>query len=121
MIGKLVTVIFLTLSLISASCASHTAVYPAPVNIQSVIKPGDTVKIVTKDNEETSFVVVEVTDEAIVGENVKVLFTDITKLEEQTVSAGENFGIITIITLGVAAGAAAGAVAGAAGVAAGGF
>ena len=56
-------------------------------------------RIVTKDNEETEFVVVEVTDEAIVGENQKVLFTDIIKLQEQTVSAGENFGIITIITL----------------------
>jgi hypothetical protein len=107
MIGKLLTVIFLTLSLISASCASHTAVYPEPVNIQSVIQPGDTVKIVTKDNEETSFVVVEVTDEAIVGESETVLFTDITKLQEQTVSAGENFLIITIMTLGVAAGGAA--------------
>jgi len=121
MTGKLLTAIFLTLSLISASCASHTAVYPEPVNIQSVIKPGDTVKIVTKDNEETSFVVVEVTDEAIVGESETVLFTDITKLQEQTVSAGKNFLIISIITLGVAAGAAAGATAGAAGVAAGGL
>jgi hypothetical protein len=115
MTEKLLTAIFLTLSLISVSCASHTAVYPAPVNIQSVIKPGDTVKIVTKDNEETSFVVVEVTDEAIVGESETILFTDITKLQEQTVSAGKNFLIISIITLGVAAGAAAGATAGAAG------
>jgi hypothetical protein len=106
MTGKLLTAIFLTISLISASCASHTAVYPEPVNIQSVIMPGDTVKIVTKDNEETSFVVVEVTYEAIVGESETVLFTDITKLQEQTVSAGENFLIITIMTVG--AGAAGG-------------
>ena len=102
MIGKLLTVMFLTLSLISASCASHTLVNPEPVNIQSNIKPGDTVKIVTKDNEETSFVVVEVTEEAIVGESETVLFADITELQEQTVSAGEKFLIISIITLGVA-------------------
>ena len=106
MIGKLLMAIFLILCVIFASCASHTAVYPDPVNIQSVIKPGDTVKIVTKDNQETEFVVTEVTDEAIVGENQKILFTDITKFEQQTVSAGENFMIITLITLGVAAGAA---------------
>jgi hypothetical protein len=112
MIGKLLTTIFLTLSLISASCASHTAVYPEPVNIQSVIKPGDTVKIVTKDNKETEFLVVEVTDEAIVGENETVLFADITKLEEETVSAGENFLIITIMTLGAAAEGAGGAAGG---------
>jgi len=57
------------------------------------------VKIVTKDNEETSFVVVEVTDEAIVGESQTVLFTDITKLQKQTASAGEKILIISIITL----------------------
>jgi len=36
-------------------------------------------------------VVVEVTDEAIVGESETVLFTDITILRKQTVSAAENF------------------------------
>jgi len=105
---KYFSLMVLVVSLIAASCASHTAVYPEPVNIQSVIKPGDTVKIVTKDNEETSFVVIEVTDEAIVGENQTVLFTDITKLQEQTVSAGENFLIITIMTVGAGAEAAGG-------------
>ena len=59
----------------------------------------------TKDKQETRFVVTEVTDEAVIGENQKVLFTDIAKLQEQTVSAGENFGIITLITIGVATGA----------------
>ncbi len=113
---KYFALMLLVFCLISASCASHTAVYPEPVNIQSVIQPGDTVKIVTKDNQETEFVVTEVTDEAIVGENQKLLFTDIIKLQEQTVSAGENFGIITMITLGIAGGAAAGVVGGAAAV-----
>ncbi len=94
-------------SSIMSSCASHTAVYPDPVNIQSVIKPGNTVKVVTKDNQETKFIVTEVTDEAIIGENQKVLFTDIAKLQEQTVSAGENFGIISLFIIGGAAGAAA--------------
>ena len=70
--------ILLVFSLILASCASHTAVYPDPVNIQSVIQPGDTVKIVTKDNQETEFVVAEVTDEAIVGENKGRLFSTTT-------------------------------------------
>ena len=69
MIHKYFSFIVLVVSLISVSCASHTAVYPEPVNIQSVIEPGDTVKVVNKDNEETKFVVVEVTDEAIVGES----------------------------------------------------
>jgi len=102
MIGKLLTVIFLGISVIFASCASHTAVYPDPVNIQSVIQPGDTVKIVTKDNQEIEFVVTEVTDEAIIGENIKVPLNDITEMKEEIVSAGENLLIITILTVGVA-------------------
>ncbi len=87
--------------LILASCASHTAVYPDPVNIQSVIEPGDTVKIVTKDNQETEFEVTEVTDEAIFGENIKVLLSDITGMKQETVSAGKNALMITILTVGV--------------------
>jgi len=111
MIGKLLMAIFLTLSLISASCASHTLVSPEPLSIQTLIRPGDTVEIVTKDTEETSFVVVEVTDEAIVGyeplftevgEYETVLFTDITKLQKQTDSAEKNFLNIAIIILAVA-------------------
>jgi len=97
--------IIVVFSLILASCASHTAVYPDPVNIQSVIQPGDTVKIVTKDNQETEFVVAEVTDEAIVGENIEVPLNDIMGMKQETVSAGENALIITILTLGVASAA----------------
>lgn len=103
MIMKLLPVMFLIVPLVFASCASHTAVYPEPVNIQSNIQPGDTVKIVTKDNEETEFVVVEVTDEAIVGESQTVAFTNITILEKQTASAGKNFLVISLATIGVAA------------------
>ena len=102
MTGKIIIALFLTIFLISASCASHTAVYPEPVNIQSVIEPGDTVRIVTKDNQETEFVVTEVTDEDIIGENIRVPLNDITGMEEETVSAGKNALNIAILTLGVA-------------------
>ena len=47
-------------------------------------------KVVTKDDEETSFVVVEVTDEAIVGENMIVLFNDIIYLQEKTNGQHDN-------------------------------
>jgi len=101
-------------SLISASCASLRAVYPDPVNIQSIIEPGDKVKIVTIDNQEAEFEVVEVTDEYIIGGNIKVPHKDITGMKEETASAGENITKITIITIG----AAAGVIGGVAGVAA---
>ena len=101
--GKSLAVFFLIVAMIATSCASYVKVHPEPVNIQSILKQGDTVKIVTKDNREIEFVVVEVSDEAIIGQNETVLFTDISKLEEMSVSAGENILVITVITLGTAA------------------
>lgn len=100
MTQKSLPVILSTLFLISASCAAHDSIPLAPGNIQALIEPGDKVRIVTKDNEETEFVVAEVTDEAIVGENVEIAFADITKLEEETASTGDNT-VFNIFTIGV--------------------
>ena len=82
--------------------------HPERINIQSLLRQGDTVKIVTKDNREIEFIVVEVSDEAIIGENETVLFSDISKLEEKRLSEqGKNALVITgkilLITLYVAA------------------
>jgi len=106
--GKILAVFLLIVAMIATSCASYVKVHPEPVNIQSVLKQGDTVKIVTKDNREIEFIVVEVSDEAIIGENETVLFTDISTLEKMSVSAGKNTLVITgkilLITLYVALG-----------------
>lgn len=96
------------LCLLLASCASHTNVHPDPVNIQSVIQPGDKVKIVTIDNQEAEFEVTEVTDEYIIGESIKVSLEDITGMKEETASAGTNALLITIFTLSVGAAAVVG-------------
>ncbi len=107
-VGKRLLLVFIISNLITASCASYVKVHPEPVNIQSVLKQGDTVKIVTKDDREIEFIVVEVSDEAIIGENETVLFTDISKLEEKGLSEkGKNALVITgkilLISLYVAA------------------
>jgi len=106
--GKGLMLVFMVCNLITASCASYAKVYPEPIHIQSLITPGDTVKIVTKDNREIEFVVVEVSDEAIIGENETVLFTDISTLEKMNVSAGKNALVITgkilLITLSMGLG-----------------
>jgi len=94
----------LIVPLIFYSCTSHRTIEANNLNIQFHIKPGDKVRVQTKDNQKTEFVVTEVNDEAILGQNQKVLFTDIEKLQKQTVSAGENFGLITLTTIGAAAG-----------------
>ena len=71
--------------------AGNVGVKPDPSSIQRFIEPGDKVKIVTKDDEKISFVVVDVTDNAILGESDAVLFTNIGKLQKETVSGTVNF------------------------------
>ena len=93
-ISRELAVFFLILNMIATSCASYLKVHSEPINIQSLLKKGDTVRIVAKDKREIEFVVVEVSDEAIIGENEKVLFTDIFILEEMSVSTEENIVII---------------------------
>jgi len=55
----LFTIILITFT--AYSCASYVKIYPLPINIKSMIEQGDTVKIVTKDNEEIQLKVKEVT------------------------------------------------------------
>ena len=75
--------LIIIISFIAYSCAAtYDPVYPEPVNIKTIINPGDSVKITTKDKKEYEFIVVDITEDAIVGESEKVLFTEINKLQE---------------------------------------
>jgi len=94
---KILTVMYAIVPLIFSSCASHTAIEANTSDIQTHIQPGDKVRVVTKDNEESEFEVVEVTDEAIVGENVKILFADIAQLEEVKTSNLVQVAFITVL------------------------
>jgi len=101
-ISRGLVVFFLILTIIATSCTSYEKVRPERINTQTLLRKGDTVRIVTKDKREVEFVVVEVSDEAIIGENEKVLFTDIYLLEEKSGSAGEtvlHIGYIVFIIL----------------------
>jgi len=66
-------------------------VCPEPINIKSIIAPGDIVRVTTKDKREVEFKVVEVTDEAIIGDTETIDFSNISKLEEMTVLEITNF------------------------------
>ncbi len=113
--SKLFLLFIIITSFLAYSCApTYDPVYPEPVNIKTIIKPGDSVKITTKDKKEYEFIVVDITEDAIVGESEKVLFTEINKLQEMTVTSGENtsrgvVGTILIILMGAAAGASSAA------------
>jgi len=88
---NIVFVICLGLNLMFASCApKFTPVYPEALNIQSTIKPGDSVKIVTKTDEEFQFKVQEISSEAIMGEEEKIMFTDIHYIEKTTPKEFKN-------------------------------
>ena len=88
----LFTIIIITF--LAYSCApTYSPVNPEPVNIKTIIKPGESVKVTTKDNKEYEFIVVEITEDAIVGETEKVLFEDINKLQKMVVlTSGEKAG-----------------------------
>ena len=88
--------LFLISATVGISCAaSYRAVPHDPdsdyLAIKWIFTPGDKVRVTTIDNRKVEFKVVKVTDEAIIGENEKVLFTDISNLEEMTAIAWENF------------------------------
>ena len=89
---------FLIIILLVSSCTSHRVIEANKPNIQSHLKPGDKVRVITKDSQEHEFKVVEVTDEAIVGENQTIMFRDISNLEKVSSNVGK---IILYTSLGV--------------------
>ena len=94
--------IFLILAFIVSSCASYTGVRSYPTDIQSTLNTGDTVKITIKDGRKVELKVVEVTSEAIVGENEAIPYSDIQTLEQKTTSTGDKilgYGLLTAFFL----------------------
>jgi len=87
-----ITLLFITIIIIfTSSCANkYTPVYPEPLNIQSTIKQGDHVKIITTTDEEFQFKVQEISSEAIMGSEQKVMFTDIYNIEKTTAKEFKN-------------------------------
>ena len=96
MTQKLLTLMIMIVPLIFSSCTSHTAIETDDPNIQSVLLPRDKVRIVTKDNRETQFEVVKVTDEQIVGESENIKFSNIDQLEKIQISSGAKVLLYTV-------------------------
>lgn len=82
MAHKSLLLICLSLLLLFISCASHTAVEPEPSHIQFFIQPGESVRVVTYDNKVMEFIVEQVTEDALITRNQKVLYKDIKELDE---------------------------------------
>jgi len=78
-----------------ASCTSLKPVRSDQVH--SSLKAGDTVQIVTKDGTQTTFEIVAVTTDAIVGRDHRIAFTDIAELQKREISAGKTAGLVGAI------------------------
>lgn len=86
--------ILIAFLLLLASCspfASYVNIENNTPSIKALIEPGDKVRIITNENEKLSFVVVDVTEDAILGESDTVHFANISKLQKERVSGTKNF------------------------------
>ena len=69
--------------------AANTEVIP------SRIKPGDEVRLTTRDGRVREFIIKEVTDKQLVGENESVVdLSDITDIERREFSTGKTVGLV---------------------------
>lgn len=65
--------------------------------VHSSLKAGDTVQIVNKDGTQTTFEIVAVTSDAIVGRDRRIAFSDIAELQKREVDAGKTAGLVAAI------------------------
>jgi hypothetical protein len=65
--------------------------------VQTSLKAGDTVSIVTRDGRKAEFEIVAVTPEAIVGKDQRVELADIAELQKREISFGKTAGLVGII------------------------
>ncbi|MDD2736883.1 MAG: hypothetical protein PHF56_23360 [Desulfuromonadaceae bacterium] len=77
-----------------------------PVEAQSVlsrIKPGDTLRLTTRDGKVREFILKEATDRELVGESERVNLSDITDLERREFSTGKTVGLVigTIVIIAI--------------------
>jgi hypothetical protein len=81
--------LLLPLALLTA-CAQWWQVRPWPDFVGAEIKPGDQVRIETRDGDRSKLVVAAVEDDRIVGENQTFLLKDIVQLEKRSKTPPAN-------------------------------
>lgn len=61
-------------------------------SLEGKVSAGDTVEVVTRDGRVQTFVVTEVTPDALVGANTRIAREDISRLQVNAVHKGRTFG-----------------------------
>ena len=98
------TIAFLLCMTIATGCTTFKPMATTePQVILSQIKPGDEIRLTTRDGRKWEFTIKEVNDKQLVGENEKVNLADITDIERREFSTGKTVGLVggIIVLLGV--------------------
>lgn len=77
-----------------------------PLGSQAVlsrIKPGDTIRLTTRDGKVREFILKEATDRELVGESERVKLSDITDLERREFSTGKTVSLVigTVVIIAI--------------------
>ncbi len=86
------SIVMVVLLLVLAGCKTMQPVAHDDWKLAGQVEPGDRVEVVTTDGRTESFVVTEVTDDALVGSDVRVERTDIAQLRVRAVHKGRTIG-----------------------------
>ncbi len=103
---KKILYIFLIISLFLTSCTAIRPIANKPEVIQETLNKGDYIRVYLKNGEIKNIIVVDVTDEAIIGEITTILFSEIDRLERRGTAADSY----TPICLGALAGGVLGGI-----------
>jgi len=92
-------VLLLITSLLSA-CMVNQPIPPYADTIKNTVTPGTSVRVVTRDSLQRAFVVREVTDDGLVGDDDNIAYPDIKSIESQKIDAGKT-GMFVLAGVGV--------------------
>lgn len=96
--------VFILCMSLASGCTTFKSLAPADAqSAQSLIKPGDEIRLTTKDGKVREFTLKEVTARQLVGQNESVNLTEISKIERREFSTGKTvtLAIASVIILGM--------------------
>lgn len=110
-IGQWLVALVAIAFLFSISCANYTVIKAQQPSLQDNLKEGDIVRVFTKDGRDLQLRILDITDEAIIGDDQRLLarnkktiaIDEISSLEKKQLSAGKTAGLVAGILVGAIA------------------
>lgn len=93
----------LCLSLVSGCTTFKPLEHSGSQSAISLIRPGDEIRVTTRDSKAREFKVKEATDQQLVGENERVNLSDVTEIDRREFSTGKTvaLAVLSIIIIGI--------------------